>query len=70
MAVYEKYHCTPLSRAVVTYCLAQVNPTKKKVLVKSQEILLQAYLAEWPPKPVTNPVLLIHRHTCQPSFCK
>ena len=33
-----------------------------KVLVASQEILLQTYVAEWPPKPVANPVFLIHSH--------
>ena len=27
-----------------------------------QEILLQAYVAEWPPKLGTNPMLLIHSH--------
>ena len=40
-------------------------PTKKliaEVLVASLEILLKAYVAEWPPKPVTHPVLLIHSH--------
>ena len=31
-----------------------------KVLVASQEILLQTYVAEGPPKPVTNPMFLIH----------
>ena len=31
-----------------------------KVLVASQAILLQTYVAEWPPKPVTNPAFLIH----------
>ena len=29
------------------------------VLVTSQEILLQAYVADWPPKPVTNPGFLM-----------
>ena len=29
-----------------------------KVLVASQVVLLQAYVAEWPPKPVTHPVVL------------
>ena len=59
----------PLSRPVVTYlwheCLGQVCPKKNlvaKVLVASQEILLQTYVAEWPPKHVTHPVLLIHGH--------
>ena len=33
-----------------------------KVLVASQGILLQTYVAEWPPEPVTNPVFLIHSH--------
>ena len=33
-----------------------------KVLVARQEILLQTYVSEWPPKPVTNPVFLIHSH--------
>ena len=33
-----------------------------QVLVASQQILLQTYVAEWPPKPVTNLVFLIHRH--------
>ena len=33
-----------------------------KVLVASHEILLQTYVAEWRPKPVTNPVFLIHSH--------
>ena len=31
-----------------------------KVLVANQEILLQTYVAERPPKPVTNPMFLIH----------
>ena len=40
-----------------------------KGLVASQEILLQTYVAEWPPKPVTNPVFLIHsRITPQSSW--
>ena len=33
-----------------------------KLLVASQEILLQTYVAEWPPEPATNPVFLIHSH--------
>ena len=33
-----------------------------KVLVASQEILLQTYVAGWRPKPVTNPMFLIHSH--------
>ena len=33
-----------------------------KVLVAGWEILLQAYLAERPSKPVTNPMFLIHSH--------
>ena len=33
-----------------------------KVPVASQDILLQTYVAEWPLKPVTNPVFLIHSH--------
>ena len=58
---------TPLSRPVVAYLcreyVALVYPTKElvaKVFVASQEILLQTYVGEWPPKPVTNPVFLIH----------
>ena len=54
---------TPVSRPVATYlcreCLSQVCPTKEpsaKVLVASQEILFQTYVAESSPKPVTNPV--------------
>ena len=31
-----------------------------QVLVASQELLLQTYVAEWLPKPVTSPVFLIH----------
>ena len=34
------------------------------VLVASQEILLETYVADWPPKPVTNPMFLIHSHIC------
>ena len=43
------------------YALRKKNLVAK-VLVASQEILLQIYVAEWPPKPVTNPVFLIHSH--------
>ena len=32
------------------------------MLVASQEVLLQTYVAERPPKPVTNPMFLIHNH--------
>ena len=31
-----------------------------KVIVASQEILLQTYVVEWSPKPLTNPMFLIH----------
>ena len=34
----------------------------QKNLVANQDILLQTYVAEWPPKPVTNPVFLTHSH--------
>ena len=60
----------PACRPVVTYlcrkCLARARPTKRSLLQKcfsqeaSQECLLQAYVAESPPKPVTNPMFLIH----------
>ena len=36
--------------------------TFTKVLVASQEILLQTYVAERPPKPDTYPVFLIQSH--------
>ena len=55
------------SRPVVTYlrreCLALVYPTQepcRKGSCRKPGIMSQTYVAEWPPKPVTNPVFLIH----------
>ena len=53
---------TPLSRPNAWRRYALQKNLVAKVLVASQEILLQTYVAEWPPKPVTNPALLIHGH--------
>ena len=42
-----------------------ICPQKKlveNVLIASQQNLLQACVAEWPPKPFTHPVFLIHSH--------
>ena len=36
------------------------NNLVAKVLAASQEIRSQTFVAEWPPKPVTKPVFLIH----------
>ena len=41
-----------------------------KVRVASQEILLQTYVVEWPPKPVTKTVLLIHSRVAGFAFTK
>ena len=71
MAVDQKnvFRCpstTPVTQPFVAGCcytpLSRMHgkgmPHYKR-LVASQEILLQAYLPEWPPKPVTDPVFLI-----------
>ena len=57
----------PMSRPVVSRLCREHRyaPQKNlvaKVLVAIQETLLQAYVAEWPPEPVTNLVFFIHSH--------
>ena len=54
----------PLSRMIGAGMRCRYAPHENlaKVLVASQEILLETYVAEWPPKPVTNSMFLIHSH--------
>ena len=56
----QSFRIMPVKFRTATYA-----PQKKlveNVLIASQQNLLQACVAEWPPKPFTHPVFLIHSH--------
>ena len=61
-------------RAIVTYlpreCLVRASRFIAEVLVASQDILLQTFVAEYPPKTVTNQVFSIHNHVVRACDCQ